>query len=91
MEQRERERWEQFCRTGLISDYLEYRSNGRKNACRKKEDKKKWDSKFLDLEYRSAAGYSRRTPVEGLVPGEEEQDAAWDQGGGALGQKLGGA
>ena len=64
MEQRERERWEQFCRTGLISDYLEYRI---------------------------AAGYSRRTPVEGLVPGEEEQDAAWDQGGGALGQKLGGA
>lgn len=60
----EQERWEQFCRTGLISDYLEYRS---------------------------AAGYSRRTPEEDLVPEEGEQDAAWDQGGGALGQKPGGA
>lgn len=26
MDERERERWEQFCRTGLVSDYLEYRA-----------------------------------------------------------------
>lgn len=58
MTQREREYWEQFCRTGLISDYLEYRG---------------------------AVGYSQRTPQEG------QQDAAWNQGGGALGQKSGGS
>lgn len=59
----EQERWEQFCRTGLISDYLEYRS---------------------------AAGYSRRTPEEGPAPGEGNEDAAWDQGGGAFRQEPGG-
>ena len=57
MTQREQECWEQFCRTGLISDYLEYRG---------------------------AVGYGQRAPQEG------EQNAAWDQGGGALGQKYGG-
>lgn len=55
---KEQERWEQFCKTGLIADYLEYRS---------------------------ATGYGRRAPEE------EDRDAAWDQGGGALRQKHGGA
>ena len=55
--ERERECWEQFCRTGLIADYLEYRG---------------------------AVDYGRR------APGEEEQDAAWDQSHRALGQELGG-
>ena len=58
MTKREQECWEQFCKTGLIADYLEYRG---------------------------AVGYARS------APGEGQQDAAWNQGGGALGQKSGGS
>ncbi len=57
MTERERVCWEQFCRTGLISDYLEYRG---------------------------AAACGQCSPQEGT------EDAAWNQGGGAFGQKPGG-
>ena len=63
MTERERSCWEQFCRTGLISDYLEYRG---------------------------AVDCRRGAPEEGHAPEEDSRYAAWDQRGGALGQKPGG-
>lgn len=77
------ERWEQFCKTGRISDYLNYR--GLENWDEENEVERAGLLERDDLNYRTAEKRRGGSEDEG-----ESVDADGNQGGGALGQEYGG-